>query len=71
MDRAAWEKEWARAWDEYRQAQEAWDRAMPTRQTGLSALLPSIDFAQAEHLKSELDKAWSRIVELGANRPDA
>jgi hypothetical protein len=71
MDRATWQQEWAAAWDKYRQAHEAWNSAMPTGQIGLSALLDSIDFAQVEHLKSEVDKAWDRIVELGADRPTA
>lgn len=69
MDRATWQQEWARAWDEYRQAHEAWNTAMPSGQIGLSALLETIDVARVQHLKSELDRAWERVVELGANRP--
>jgi hypothetical protein len=69
MDREAWEREWAEAWDEFRQAQQALDDAMPKGQFGLSALAESIDLAQVERLKNESDKAWDRITELGAKRP--
>ncbi len=71
MDRATWQQEWARAWDKYRRAHEALNSARPSGQVGLSALAETVDAARVEQLKSELDRAWERVVELGANRPTA
>ncbi len=69
MDRVTWQQEWTNAWAKHQQANEALDSAMPSTQSSTHVEFESIDTARLQRLKTEVDKAWSRIVELDENRP--
>lgn len=69
MDGSTWQEEWNSAWAEHQRVREAWDGAMPSTRSSLPVQFESIDTAKLDQLKSEMDEAWRRILDLDGSRP--